>query len=762
MTYARIIINIARQNLDHPFTYRVPQALEGQIGAGSLVQVPFGKGSTIRKGYVIELTDRPDLPEGQIKEILSAEGSGADASTADLIRLAAWMKQRYGSTMITALKTVLPPRRSASPVVERQVRLLLDPEEAKELLSFCRNRHQVARARLLEALIATPCQPYHLILSKLHVNAQTLKALEKKGVLRIESHAALRNPVSLEAAAADPLVLSAEQEQVVAGVMADYDRRQQAPESAPCVSLLHGITGSGKTEVYIRIIEEIVARGRQAIMLIPEIALTYQTLIRFYRHFGNRVSVMNSSLSESEKSDQAARARQGEIDVIIGPRSAVFTPFPDPGVIIIDEEHENSYKNESMPKYHVREVAAEIARQHRGVVVLGSATPSLDSYYHAEQGEYRLYHLTKRLTGGSLPSVETADMREELKAGNRSMLSRRLASLIDDRLTRGEQTMLFLNRRGFSGFVSCRMCGHVIRCPHCDVSLSLHRNGKLVCHYCGYEEPFRGVCPECGSKFVSGFHAGTEQVEAYLHERWPSARILRMDADTTARKGSYEKILSAFADEEADILVGTQMIVKGHDFPKVTLMGILMADLSLYANDYRASERTFQLLTQAAGRAGRGQRPGQVVIQTYDPDHYAIRYAKEQDYEGFYREEMVYRRELRYPPACHLLAVQIQSSRDDYAQLVAGRVRELLDRITAGINSHAKDGLLPVLIIGPAPASLSRVRDIYRYVVYIKCAKYDTLIDCKDRVEAYAAAIGSTPAGRTIRIQFDFDPVNPY
>jgi primosomal protein N' (replication factor Y) len=373
----------------------------------------------------------------------------------------------------------------------------------------------------------------------------------------------------------------------------------------------------------------------------------------------------------------------------------------------------------------------------------------MESYYRALRGEYRLFTLDERLTGGSLPCTEIADMRMELRRGNRSILSRSLDSLIRDRLARGEQTMLFLNRRGFAGSVSCRSCGYVVKCPHCDVPMSLHRGGRMVCHYCGHQALQPKTCPDCGSPYISPFRAGTQQIETWLQEHFPGARILRMDADTTARKGSYEKILSAFANEEADILLGTQMIVKGHDFPNVTLVGILLADLSLYANDYRAAERTFQLLTQAAGRAGRGTRPGQVVIQTYKPDHYAIRLAARQDYEAFYEEEIRYRSLLLYPPAGHMLAVQIQSRDEDAAMLTAGMIRDLLQRKTA-----------PAALIGPAAALIGKLRDNYRFVIYVKDVKYDKLIHCKDIIEAHLRT-ADLPA-RDLQVQFDFDPVVPY
>lgn len=756
--YAQIIIDISHGRLDRPFTYRIPEALQNDLCLGSLVVVPFGKGDTKRKGYVIGFSNTCEYPDGKLKEIEAIASGGTDVTGDNAVRLALWMKQRYGSTMAVALRTVLTSRKQAKPCEHRSIHLLLSKDDAEKKRHEFAMKHQVARERLLRELIEAPDQPYSLIIQKLHVTAPVIAALKKQGILEVRTETFLRNPVSIEKCEEAGIHLSPEQRAISEGVLQDFEALQEGKD-IPRVSLIHGITGSGKTEVYIAIIEEIVKRGRQAIMLIPEISLTYQTLMRFYRHFGDRVSVMNSTLSESEKSDQFERARRGEIDVIIGPRSALFTPFPRIGAIIMDEEHESSYKNESMPKYHTREVAEKIASMQNGVVVLGSATPSLESYYQAKEGKYRLYELSRRLTGGTLPSVEITDLREELRAGNHSILSRRLSELVSDRLAKGQQTMLFLNRRGFSGFVSCRSCGFVPKCPHCSVSLSLHRGRRLLCHYCGYEEPMPDKCPECGSPYISGFHAGTEQAESFLSRQFPKARILRMDADTTRTKGSYEKILSSFANEEADILIGTQMIVKGHDFPNVTLVGILLADQSLNASDYRSAERTFQLLTQAAGRAGRGKYPGDVVIQTYEPEHYSIVHAAHQNYEEFYREEMVYRKLLRYPPAEHLLAIQIISRSEEHASLFAHKTRALLEQLTAAAREKNPDRLL---FIGPAPAVLEKLRDEYRYVIYVKSPDYDTLIVCKDGVEAAAERAVKASREMDTMFQFDFDPINAF
>ena len=518
----------------------------------------------------------------------------------------------------------------------------------------------------------------------------------------------------------------------------------------PGVHLVHGVTGSGKTEVYLGIIEAMIAMGKQAIMLIPEIALTYQTLLRFYKRFGDRVSVMNSALSAGEKYDQIERAKAGEIDVIIGPRSALFTPFKNLGVIVMDEEHENSYKSESAPKYHARETAVEIASLCGASVVLGSATPSLEAYYRALKGEYKLYEMRERPGQSMLPAVHTTDLREELRQGNRSIFSRKLRELMEERLLRGEQTILFLNRRGYAGFVSCRSCGHVMKCPHCDVSLSEHKNGMLVCHYCGFQERKPMKCPSCASPYLLGFKAGTEQVEEAIHREFPKARVLRMDADTTRKKESYERILAAFADHGADILVGTQMIVKGHDFPAVTLVGVLAADLSLNRNDYRAGERTFQLLTQAAGRAGRGDKPGEVVIQTYQPEHYSVVYAARQDYRGFYGEEIAYRNLLGYPPVEHMLAVLIVSKVQEEGETLG---REM----TAIVKKEMGDD--PALrVVGPAEASIGKLADFYRHTFYLRHGDYQVLVKAKDRLEVFCRE----RALKSQTVQFDFDPMNTY
>lgn len=752
--FADIIVDISHEKVDRPFQYRVPAALADLLQPGMRVQIPFGAGNTLRTGYVIELTDTAQFPEERMKQIDSVLTQGREPQQ-QLIALAAWMKEQYGSTMIQALKTVLPARQRVAAKEKKEIELVVSAEDAKRHLAEFERKHQVAKVRLLQELLTERILPKELVTGKLSIPPSTLKSLEAAGIIALHSTAFYRNPVKPVKVPGEKKELSMDQRGIIDDVLSAFDAGSRRP------SLIHGITGSGKTEVYLELIAGMIKRGRQAIVLIPEIALTYQTVLRFYQRFGNRVSVMNSSLSAGEKQDQCERAKKGEIDVIIGPRSALFVPFPKLGMILIDEEHENSYKSETMPKYHARETAIALAQLSDAVVVMGSATPSLEAYSRAVGGEYSLFTLKERLTGGCLPVVYVEDLRRELADGNRSIFSRRLQEKLKERLERGEQSMLFLNRRGYAGFISCRSCGYVCKCPHCDVSLSEHRNGRLVCHYCGYEQPAVKICPSCGSRYIAGFKAGTEQIEEQLKRMYAKARVLRMDADTTRTKDSYEKILAAFSNREADILVGTQMIVKGHDFPNVTLVGILAADLSLAMSDYRAGERTFQLLTQAAGRAGRGEKPGEVIIQTYQPEHYSIRYAAGQDYEGFYREEMLYRQLLSYPPASHILSVQTASEKEGEAKGAAEEAARLAGELAVRWEKpeSRRPGKVPdTVIIGPAPALIGKINDIYRYGVYIKNKDYGKLVEIKNGIERLRSS-QDRPMGMC---QFDFDPVNAY
>ncbi|MBM6751346.1 primosomal protein N' [Mediterraneibacter glycyrrhizinilyticus] len=753
--FADIIIDIKHEKLDRIFQYRIPERLEGELEVGMEVLVPFGNGNRRTKGYVTGISETCDYDLSKVKEIEDISREGVEIE-AKLIALAAWMKENYGGTMIQALKTVLPIKQKENARMKRRLRLLLDEETGRKKLEFYLEKSQKARARLMAALLDDPVLDYELVTKKLNITLPVIRALEEQGVLEIEEEQVYRNPVKKTEQTGKKIIFTEEQMSAVRRFRQDYEKGLRN------TYLLYGVTGSGKTEVYMEMIRTVVEKGKQAIVLIPEIALTYQTVMRFYRNFGDRVSIMNSRLSPGERYDQMMRAKAGEVDVMIGPRSALFTPFPDLGLIVIDEEHEPTYKSEQTPRYHARETAVRRALMEGAGVVLGSATPSLEAMYRARKGEYVLLELKNRSRMQQLAEVYTVDLRQELREGNRSILSRKLQELMEDRLKKKEQIMLFLNRRGYSGFISCRECGHVIKCPHCSVSLSVHRDGTMRCHYCGYTCAKVTACPECGSRHIGEFRAGTQQIEDIVKERFPGARVLRMDMDTTRQKDSYEKILSAFANEEADILVGTQMIVKGHDFPNVTLVGVLAADMSLYTDDYRSGERTFQLLTQAVGRAGRGDRPGEAVIQTYSPEHYAVVTAAAQDYEAFYAQEISYRELMGYPPVEHLLAVLVSCGDEELLDKGCHYLREYALRVSRNVKpadsneAQMSDGQGRAAVIGPASPGIDKVKDIYRRVLYIKAPEYDTLTGIKNRLEQY---IEINSGFDKMRIQFDFDPM---
>lgn len=737
MIYADIIIDISSDKLDRSFQYCVPAHLEQEIKLGMVVSIPFGNSNQLRKGYVTGLSQEAKVDPSILKEIAGC-CSAEETTESRLIALAAWMKENYGSTMIQALKTVLPIKEKIRAKEKRYLSLSISEEKAAEILAQLEKTRFKARTRLLRELLQEKRLDYTTASRELGVAASVVKKLEEQGILHIEYDEVQRNSLNTgDIQKEEPLPLTTEQESAVQCILEEWKSAKPRPV------LLEGVTGSGKTQVYMKLIEETLNRGEQAIVLIPEIALTYQTVRRFYARFGEKVSVINSRQSQGERYDQFKRARKGEVQVMVGPRSALFTPFSRLGLIVIDEEHEPSYKSENSPRYHARETAVKRAELEHARVVLGSATPSLEAYSRAVSDEYVLVKLKARYGERPMPKVSIVDLREELKAGNRSILSRELWGGIERRLESREQIMLFLNRRGYAGFVSCRSCGHVMKCPHCDISLSEHNNGRLICHYCGYETKKPQVCPECGSPYIGGFKAGTQQIEKVVQDTFPGVRTLRMDFDTTRNKGSYEKILASFAAHEADVLIGTQMIVKGHDFPDVTLVGVIAADLSLNADDYRCGERTFQLLCQAVGRCGRGKKPGEAVIQTYHPDHYSIQAAAVQDYEAFYEEEMSYRELMDYPPAAHMMAVLGSCPEEELLIQAMHYLQLYINRIYKKKDLH---------VIGPAYASVGKVKDIYRQVIYLKHEDYGTLVRIRDQMEKY---IEINSGFRKIYIQFD-------
>ena len=736
--YADVIVDITSEKLDRVFQYRIPGQMREVLEPGMVVEIPFGAGNRRIRGYVTGISTHTDYDPAKVKEIEKIITDSCDAQCR-LIGLAAWIRDRYGSTMIQALKTVLPVKKKVRGRERKTVYLELSREAAEEKLAFFQKKHQTARARLLAALIEEPVMPCELVTEKLNITGPVLKALEEQGIISLKKEKIYRNPVSEVRGETVQIQLNEQQKSITDTIIGEWEKKPAGNY------LIHGVTGSGKTEVYMELIAYAVSRGEQAIVLIPEIALTYQTVLRFYRRFGDRVSVINSRLSAGERYDQFERARKGELDVMIGPRSALFTPFPNLGIIVIDEEHEPAYQSETTPRYHAREVAMQRGKMENARVVLGSATPSLEAFYGAETGKYRLFTLTKRAKEAMMPQTAVVDLRQELREGNRSIISRKLQERMETELDRGHQAMLFLNRRGYAGFVSCRSCGYVVKCPHCDVSLSLHSNGRMICHYCGYSQPKIKVCPECGSSFIRSFKAGTQQIEEEVKRKFPDARVLRMDMDTTREKESHSVILSAFANHEADILIGTQMIVKGHDFPEVTVMGILAADLSLHVPDFRASERTFQLLTQAAGRAGRADLPGYVVIQTYDPEHFSIQAAAKQDYPEFYRQEMEYRKLAGYPPAGGLLAVHCACGDEKLLHTACSYLKQFILKAA---------GNCPVSVLGPAEESIAKIQDIYRMVIYIKYEKLPVLTAIKNRIEQY---ISVNEGFQTIQVVYDIN-----
>ena len=686
--YAEIIIDITNEALDRAYTYHIPEGMD--LHVGDRVTIPFGASNAEKTGYVVGLRETFDYDPSKVKDI-AAVIPDAISVQEQLIHLAAWMSTEYGTTMNQCLKTVLPVRRTVRKNARRIDPIRMYQNEQDEYHDL-----NPAQAQAAGAVIAG----YQACVAKRTASLTTAVPGDME--------------VSVTEISGTPAL--AEDKAVAA-----------APTGGSSVPryLLHGITGSGKTEVYLHIMEEVIRRGDQVILLIPEISLTYQTVRRVSTRFQGRVAILNSRMSIGERFEQYTKCERGEVNVLIGPRSAVFAPFARLGLIIMDEEHESAYKSETAPRYETRDVAYERARLAGCPVLYGSATPSLTMYSAALRGEMQLLELPERAhAGAQLAETEIIDLREELAKGNRSILSERLYTLMQEKLEKKEQIMLFMNRRGYSNFVSCRSCGEALKCPHCDITLTLHRDGSLRCHYCGYQTRLMKLCPSCGSPYLAPFGFGTEKLESYVKKVFPTASVLRMDADTTKRKGDHERILEKFRKHQADILIGTQMIVKGHDFPDVTLVGLIAADLNLSAPDFKASERTFQLLTQAAGRAGRGAQAGTVIIQTYQPDHYAIVLSKRQDYKAFYEKEFRFRKLMGYPPTERLMTIQLASKDEDFLSMVSAAAAEgfRLDCSAEGAE-----------LIGPLEASVYRINDVYRKIVYIKHSSHDIIIRLRDR-----------------------------
>ncbi len=775
---AQVIVRQEARQVDRLFDYLVPAALEGQIGIGSRVIVPFGAGNKQKEAYVFRITKKSQAK--RLKSILRLADPGR-AFDANMLRLIQWMREKYLCTYMDVLRAVIPAGTSARPaewivlteagkaagdeisrmladqggaaelngfcqlfskdprrkikasienglaaieyrddrtVRDKTVRvavLAVPPEDAEKAVSLLRRRRAGVQAAMLEILATNEMVSAADLTRFTGGGYGAVSALEKKGLIAVKTVTVSRDPIRRrENLKKTPPTLTAEQNTAYSAVAAALERRAYAG------FLLHGVTGSGKTEVYLRLIQKALDLGRKAVVLVPEIALTPQLVAEFCGRFGRRVAVFHSGLSLGEKYDEWKRMRDGGADIVIGARSAVFAPFDDIGVIIVDEEHETTYKSETLPRYQTKEVAQFRAKQYGAALVLASATPQVETYYRARQGEYTLLTMQNRVRGRQLPAVSVVDMRKELEAGNRSIFSRALEREIVQNLENREQTILFLNRRGFSTFVSCRSCGFVAECPNCNITLTYHKfSNTLRCHYCGFTIENYTACPACNSPYIRYFGGGTQKVEEEVRRLFPAASVLRMDVDTTGRQHSHEKILETFRREKTDILIGTQMVAKGLDFSNVTLVGVVSADTMLHIGDFRAGERTFDLLEQVTGRAGRDQKSGRAVIQTYNPDHDAVRLAQAHDYQRFYEKEIALRQALWYPPFAELVSVLFSGESED---LVPRAARFFAKQL----NGLEKLGQR-VQVLGPVPAYISKIKNKFRWRILIKCVSADGL-----------------------------------
>lgn len=705
--YAKVLVDIANSAVDRAFTYGIPNGLP--VEPGHHVLVPFGQGNTPKEGFVLSLMPESDLPGGVSCKDVSSIIEPYTVLLPEQIALAYWMRDAYHCLLIDALRLMIPSQLRGGRVKEKRQRVirLNDSAEGEQAAQALRS----VRQKEVYTLLKQTGQP----MSVKDVNAfipgasPAVSALLKKGVLLEDSYTVFRKP-SYGIEQDEKPSLTEEQQQSLKAVDS-----MGSGETA----LLYGVTGSGKTEIYLRCIEECLDCGKGALVLVPEIALTPQTVGRFSARFGERIAVLHSRLSPGERFDEWRRIRLGKASIVIGARSAVFAPVRSPGLIVIDEEHENSYQSETTPRYHALDVARRRIRESGGKLLLGSATPSLMSYYRALNGSYKLIELKNRVCNRPMPAVEVVDMRDEFMGGNNGIFSEKLLLRLGECLKSNNQAMLFINRRGYSTFVSCRGCGYVLKCDNCDISMTYHKAQNAIrCHYCGAKKPLPAVCPNCGKPFIKYFGVGTEQVEEQVKKAFPAAKCLRMDTDTVTRKDAYEEILSAFARREAQILIGTQMIAKGHDFPNVTLVGVVAADTTLNFPDFRSAERTFQLLSQVSGRAGRDTLPGHVVLQTYSPEHPVLRFARSHDYPGFFQYEIAQRRKCLYPPFSLFIRILLSGkSESELGQRGEAFAKELEAKVRETLGEEGRGDLL-LLLASPAP--IARIAGQYRYQILLK------------------------------------------
>ena len=728
--YAEVIINSEALEIDRPFTYKVPEEFNNEIKIGQRVKVPFGKGNKTSEGFILNLKndDNIKFKTKNIAAILVKD----PVIDEDDINLIEFLREKTLCKYIDAFRLLIPvgimkgakaKKKKVIVLKNEDLSNIKNPDGYKKIVEFFKtNSGKYTKSELI---------------NEHSISQYKLNKLIENEVLSIEEESVFRyNDRVYNKDSAKTLTI--EQENIIREYINSDDK----------MFLLKGVTGSGKTEVYMKLVERVLLEGKSAIILVPEIALTPQMIERFKGRFGVNVALFHSKLSDGERFDEWFRVKEGKAKVIVGARSAIFLPAKNLGLIIIDEEHENTYKSEQNPKYQTKEVAEYLSELKGCKVILGSATPSIETYYRALTGEMKLLELNSRVDNKAMPPMKVIDMRNELKGGNKSLFSRELFIAIQERLKRKEQIILFLNRRGFSTFVSCRSCGYVFKCDECDISMTYHKNGLLICHYCGKTKREPRECPKCHSKYVKFFGAGTQRVEEEVKKYFNNVRILRMDVDTTRDKHSYERIYNTFKNGEADILIGTQMVSKGLDFKNVTLVGILAADMSINIPDYRAAERTFQIITQVAGRAGRGDKQGEVLIQTYTPQHYSLQYAVNYDYEGFYEKEFTVRAMMKYPPFGKLLLINGTSKKEEL-------LKNFMHKITMMIKPLV-ESCLDIEILGPIPCMISKLKENYRWQIVIK-GEFDSYFSKNIKEILYDE---NKNVYNDIRISMDINPNN--
>ena len=736
---AQIIINSSVKTLNRTFDYIIPDDLDVKIG--DRVFVPFGKKKSLDEGIVVNISETSEFKD--LKEIASIQKDSLDANS---IELSKWMAKRYFCNISDCLKLMLRPgttgKNVANRIKDREINVINLAKSEEEIIEALEELKSEKQIKILKFILNNPDKTRQEIAEFTNTSVAIINTLVKNGYLKVDINTVRRTPlINTNVEKTTDLKLTDEQQKALDAVDVDFGGE----------FLLYGITGSGKTEIYLQLIRQVLDRNKSSIVLVPEISLTPQTINRFVARFGaDKIAVLHSKLSSGERYDEWNKIKHGDAKIIIGARSAIFAPAKDLGLVIIDEEHDESYMSEMTPRYDARDVARFICSRNNIPLILGSATPDLKSYYRTEKEEATLLTLNKRANNSNLPEVKIVDLKEELKNGNNKMLSYALKKEIEHNLVDKKQTILFLNRRGFSTFLMCKDCGYTFKCNRCNITLTYHKfENRLKCHYCGHEEKVATTCPECESDNIRFFGGGTQKLEEEVLELFPEASTIRMDVDTVSKKNSHEEILDKFRNENIDILIGTQMVVKGHHFPNVTLVGVINADTSLNIGDFRAAERTFQTITQVAGRAGRDKDKGRVIIQTYNPDNYAIEFSKKQDYKSFYDTELPIRKALKYPPFCDIIVIDMSAKNMMELKIVAKKLHSYLKQRVV----NEKFGLL---LYSPVPSPIDKIKDRYRYRMIIKCI-YDDKVNelLTDMMEEY-----NSFNNKTSRVVIQVNPYN--